>query len=46
LLARKGHPKDGLDLLRPVYEQFTEGLETGDLKSAQRLLASLASIDS
>ena len=29
-------------MLSPVFEQFTEGLESADLKSAERLLATLS----
>jgi hypothetical protein len=29
-------------LLRPVYERFTEGLDTADLKTAKALLVELA----
>ncbi|QHP69892.1 transcriptional regulator [Bradyrhizobium sp. LCT2] len=42
LLAGRGQPDDACGLLRPVFEQFTEGLETADLAAAGRLLASLA----
>ncbi len=31
------------ELLAPVYEWFTEGLDTRDLKEAKALLAELAS---
>ncbi|MGY3392539.1 putative ATPase [Bradyrhizobium sp. USDA 3311] len=41
LLAGRGQPDDACGLLRPVFEQFTEGLETADLAAAGRLLASL-----
>jgi hypothetical protein len=29
-------------LIEPVFERFSEGLDTADLKSAKRLLAALA----
>jgi hypothetical protein len=29
-------------LLQPVFEQFTEGLDTADLKAARRLLETSA----
>jgi predicted ATPase len=41
LLADQGRRERGQALLQPVYEQFVEGLDTADLKSAQRLLANL-----
>jgi predicted ATPase/DNA-binding winged helix-turn-helix (wHTH) protein len=41
LLAARGQPDDARALLRPVFEQFTEGFDTADLKAAGRLLASL-----
>jgi predicted ATPase len=34
LWARQGRPGDAQDLLTGVYEQFTEGFETADLKAA------------
>lgn len=37
-----GRPKDARALLQPVFDQFTEGRDTVDLKAAERLLASLA----
>jgi tetratricopeptide (TPR) repeat protein len=41
LWADLGKPKRGPALLQPVYEQFTEGFDTADLKAARRLLARL-----
>lgn len=41
LWARQGRPDDAHALLLPVFEQFTEGLDTADLKAAARLLATL-----
>ena len=41
LLAQQGRRGSGRILLQPVYEQFTEGLDTADLKNAERLLATL-----
>jgi hypothetical protein len=41
LLADQGHSERGRTLLQPVFEQFAEGLDTADLKAAQRLLATL-----
>jgi predicted ATPase len=40
LHASQGHPERGRTLLQPVYEQFTEGFDTADLKAAKSLLAS------
>ncbi len=33
--------QDAYDLLAPVYEWFTEGFDTADLKEAKGLLAQL-----
>ena len=41
LLAAKGQSRKAQALLQPVFEQFTEGLGTADLKAAERLLATL-----
>jgi predicted ATPase len=41
LLAARGQADDARALLRPVFEQFEEGFNTADLKSAERLLATL-----
>lgn len=38
----QGKPKDAHDLLRSVYEWFTEGFETADLKQAKALLDELS----
>ena len=40
LLAEQGQPGSGRVLLKPVFEQFVAGLDTTDLKAAERLLAS------
>jgi predicted ATPase/DNA-binding winged helix-turn-helix (wHTH) protein len=40
LWAHQGRSEDGRALLRRVFEQFTEGLDTADLKTARGLLAS------
>ncbi|SLN69294.1 adenylate/guanylate cyclase domain-containing protein [Oceanibacterium hippocampi] len=37
----QGKPDDARDLLRPIYDWFTEGFETADLKCAQSLLDEL-----
>jgi tetratricopeptide (TPR) repeat protein len=42
LLAAPGQTDAAHALLRPVFEQFEEGFDTADLKSAARLLATLA----
>ena len=41
LMAAQGRREDARALLQPVYDQFYEGLNTVDLKSAARLLATL-----
>jgi predicted ATPase/DNA-binding winged helix-turn-helix (wHTH) protein len=41
LLASQGRPESGRAFLQPVFEQFTEGFDTADLKAAERVLASL-----
>jgi len=41
LLAGRGRPDDACRLLQPIFERFGEGLETADLKAADRLLADL-----
>jgi hypothetical protein len=38
LLRDQGRPADALALLRPVYDRFTEGFDTADLKAAKALL--------
>ena len=37
----QGRSADALALLEPVYNRFTEGFETADLKSAKTLLDTL-----
>ena len=39
----QGKPQQARELLAPVYDWFTEGFETLDLKEAKALLNSLAS---
>jgi hypothetical protein len=41
LLADQGRRENGRALLRPVFEQFVEGLDTADLKAAERVLSTL-----
>jgi predicted ATPase len=38
LLARQGRRKEARALLAPIYDWFTEGFETADLKAAKALL--------
>lgn len=42
LMAAQGQSRKARALLQPVFDQFTEGSETADLKAAERLLATLA----
>jgi len=39
----RGKPQQARELLAPVYEWFTEGFDTRDLKEAKALLEELAS---
>jgi len=41
LWAKSGKSEDGRKLLQPILEQFTEGHDTADLQTAERLLANL-----
>jgi predicted ATPase len=41
LLAGRGQPEVARGLLRPLFEQFTEGSNTADIKAAERLLTTL-----
>lgn len=41
LLNARGDFEDARALLQPLYDQFTEGRDTADLKAAERLLATL-----
>jgi predicted ATPase len=41
LLVDGGRPDGGRALLQPIVEQFVEGRDTADLKTAERLLATL-----
>ena len=38
---RQGRGKEGFELLAPVYDRFTEGFETADLRSAKALTVTL-----
>ncbi len=42
LLARDGRTTEARDILVPVYDAFTEGFDTIDLKDAERLVAELS----
>jgi hypothetical protein len=42
LLAAQGQLENANALLRPIFEQFVEGLDTADLKAAERLLAAFS----
>jgi len=42
LFASQGRPKSGKALLQPVFDQFVEGLETANLKAAERVLITLS----
>jgi class 3 adenylate cyclase/predicted ATPase len=42
LWQKQGKQRDALKLLEPVYDWFTEGLDTGDLKEASSLLKVLS----
>jgi predicted ATPase len=37
----EGRDNEGYELLAPVYDRFTEGFETADLKAARALIDSL-----
>jgi predicted ATPase len=41
LLRDHGRPAEGMALLDPVYNRFTEGFNTADLKVAKALLDAL-----
>jgi predicted ATPase/DNA-binding winged helix-turn-helix (wHTH) protein len=41
LWVRQRRTKDARKLLKPVFERFTEGLDTPDLKAAEQVLAKL-----
>ena len=42
LLCDRGRSADARGLLQPVYDRFTEGFDTADLKAAKALLDVLA----
>ena len=41
LLSGQDRSRDAMALLQPVYDRFTEGFETADLKAARALLDAL-----
>jgi len=41
LLRDQGRPAEGKELLQPIYDRFTEGFDTADLRSAKALLDEL-----
>jgi predicted ATPase len=41
LWQSKGRSKEALQLLQPIYAQFTEGFDTADLQQAKQILDSL-----
>jgi predicted ATPase len=41
LLRDQGQSADALALLQPVYDRFTEGFDTADLRAAKALLDAL-----
>jgi predicted ATPase len=42
LLQDRGRLADAMALLQPVFNRFTEGFDTADLKAAKALLDALA----
>ena len=42
LWASQEHRKKAIDVLKPVFDKFTEGFDTPDLKEAKVLLDELA----
>jgi predicted ATPase len=41
LLRDRGRPADAIPCLQPVYDRFTEGFDTADLKTAKAVLDDL-----
>ncbi len=41
MITKAGQGKEALVLLKPVYDWFTEGFDTADLKDAKALLEEL-----
>jgi predicted ATPase len=44
LLCTQGRSADAVAVLRPVYERFTEGFATADLKAARAILNAAAEV--
>ncbi len=44
-MARQGRREEPRGLLAPVYDWFTEGFDTADLRAAKSLLAELGAMD-
>ena len=42
LLRGQGRSADAVGILQPVYDRFTEGFDTADLREARSLLEELA----
>ena len=42
LVASRGQSEKARTLLLPVFQQFTEGFDTADLKAAERLLRTVS----
>jgi predicted ATPase len=42
LLRDQGRAADAMALLGPVYDRFTEGFDTADLKTAKALIDALS----
>lgn len=42
ILAERGERRQAIELLKPVYDWFTEGFDTYDLKQAKKLLDEIA----
>jgi predicted ATPase len=45
LLSGQGRRADAAELLQPVYDRFTEGFATADLKAAKALLDDLSNLE-
>jgi hypothetical protein len=45
MLGQQGPHEDALALLAPVYDWFTKGFDTADLRTASALLDPLAAAD-
>ena len=45
LLSKQGHRDEARTMLAAIYNWFTEGFDTADLKAAKTLLARLGALD-